>query len=68
MTSFFAMGGYAFYVWGAYGVATLLLAALIVATVLRHRRIARTLAQLEALRRPDRDVTVRRARPTERTG
>jgi heme exporter protein D len=36
MTEFFAMGGYAFYVWGAYGVTALVLVAEVLA--LRGRR------------------------------
>jgi heme exporter protein D len=36
MTEFFAMGGYAFYVWGAYGVTALVLAVEVLA--LRGRR------------------------------
>lgn len=31
MSEFFAMGGYAFYVWGAYGVTALVLVAEVVA-------------------------------------
>jgi heme exporter protein CcmD len=36
--AFWAMGGYAGFVWGAYGVATVLLAGEIVALRLRRRR------------------------------
>jgi heme exporter protein D len=38
MTEFFAMGGYAFYVWGAYGVTALVLVVEVLA--LRGRRKA----------------------------
>jgi len=36
---FFNMGGYAFYVWGSYGVFALAIAAEIVAVRLRKRRV-----------------------------
>jgi heme exporter protein D len=36
---FFNMGGYAFYVWGSYGVFVLAIAAEIVAVRLRKRRV-----------------------------
>ena len=36
MTQFFAMGGYGFYVWGAYGLTALVLLAEAIAV--RHRR------------------------------
>jgi heme exporter protein D len=35
LAGFFAMGGYAFYVWGAYGLAALLIAGEIVAVRVR---------------------------------
>jgi heme exporter protein D len=38
MSEFFAMGGYAFYVWGAYGVAALIIVVEVIA--LRGRRKA----------------------------
>ena len=41
MTEFFAMGGYAWYVWGSYGVTFALLAA---EMVLLARRTKRSLA------------------------
>jgi heme exporter protein D len=37
MTDFFAMGGYAWYVWGSYGVTVLVLVAEIVALRRRAR-------------------------------
>ena len=40
MSDFFAMGGYAFYVWGAYGV-TLALLALEVILLLKRKREAK---------------------------
>jgi len=45
MSEFFAMGGYGFYVWGAYGITAILLAAEIVAVRARYRA-ARRAAQL----------------------
>ena len=41
MTDFFAMGGYAFYVWGSYGV-TLALLALEVVLILKRKRETQT--------------------------
>ena len=38
MSEFFAMGGYAFYVWGSYGVTFLLLAAEILMVLKRTKR------------------------------
>ena len=46
LADFFAMGGYGFYVWGAYGVTALLVAAEIVAVRLRFRA-ARLAAQAQ---------------------
>jgi heme exporter protein D len=46
MAEFFAMGGYAAYVWPAYGLSALALAALIAISLLESRRAA---AQLRAL-------------------
>ena len=45
MSTFFAMGGYAFYVWGAYAVTAILLAVEILAVRARYRA-ARRAAQL----------------------
>ena len=38
MSEFFAMGGYAFYVWGSYGITFLLLAAEILMVLKRTKR------------------------------
>jgi len=38
MNEFFAMGGYAWYVWGSYGITALVIAAEIVAVTARSRR------------------------------
>ena len=43
--AFFAMGGYAFYVWGAYGVTALFLILEVVLVVLRKRTIAQRLGR-----------------------
>jgi heme exporter protein D len=43
MNEFFAMGGYAFYVWGAYGVTALVIVAELI-TLRARRRAAETLA------------------------
>jgi len=42
---FFAMGGYAFYVWSAYAVALVVLAANVAAPIVRERRLKRRLAR-----------------------
>lgn len=42
---FFAMGGYAFYVWGSYGVTTLFLVLEIVFLMLRKRTITQRLGR-----------------------
>ena len=46
MTEFLAMGGYAFYVWGAYGVTALVIVAEIL-TVRARQRAAISEARLE---------------------
>ena len=45
--SLLSMGGYAGYVWPAYGIAALVLIAMTVASVCRLRRVRRDLARLE---------------------
>jgi heme exporter protein D len=47
MTDFFAMGGYAFYVWGAYGITALVVIAEVL-SVRARRRAALTEARLTA--------------------
>jgi heme exporter protein D len=47
MNEFFAMGGYAFYVWSAYGIATVVIAGEILAVRARRKaavRLARIVA------------------------
>ena len=51
MNAFFAMGGYAAYVWPAYGTALIVLGGFTLNAVLRYRAAARTLDALQA-RRP----------------
>ena len=55
IATFFAMGGYAAYVWPAFAVAAIVMAVLVVSTVLTLRRRERELAQFEEAhgRRPD---------------
>ena len=43
--NFFAMGGYAFYVWGSYGVTALFLVLEIVLLLLRKRTITQRLGR-----------------------
>jgi len=44
VAEFFAMGGYAFYVWGSYGVVAVVLVHQYVAPLIRRRRLLRELA------------------------
>jgi heme exporter protein D len=50
VTEFLAMGGYAPYVWSAYGAAVVVLVGLVVATLARRHNSRRSLAALERLR------------------
>jgi heme exporter protein D len=50
MKEFFAQGGYAFYVWGAYGMTLLLLLLEVVALARRHRTIFARLGRLVRMR------------------
>ena len=47
VSDFFAMGGYAFYVWGAYGLTALLLAAEIAAVRVRLKSARQAARSLE---------------------
>lgn len=47
MNEFLAMGGYAIYVWPAYGVALVVLAAIWLDGARRRRQVERDLAALE---------------------
>ena len=42
---FFHMGGYAFYVWSSYGLSLAVLAGVLLAFWLRHRRLQQELAR-----------------------
>lgn len=52
MSDFLAMGGYAAYVWTAYGIVFVLLLVNALEPVYRHRHLLRTLARLHR-RHPD---------------
>jgi heme exporter protein D len=45
LSNFWNMGGYAWYVWGAYGVTVVLVAAEIVALRARHKRAVQEVAR-----------------------
>ena len=68
MTDFLAMGGYAAYVWPAYGFAALVLIALLAQSWRGARRRAAELEQLRHLARPrpTRAVKLRSPQETER--
>ena len=51
MSTFFEMGGYAAYVWPAYGLATLVVAGLLVLSVRRLRAAERMLTLLQQAKR-----------------
>ncbi len=50
MTEFFAQGGYAFYVWGSYGLAAILMIAEIIQLNRRHETILTRLGRLVRMR------------------
>lgn len=54
MNAFFSMGGYAFYVWSAYGLAVIILLSNIFIPIWQHRKIIRHLA-LRSTREKDYD-------------
>jgi heme exporter protein D len=51
IATFFAMGGYAVYVWPAFAVAAIVMAGLVVTTLLTLHRRERELAEIEETRR-----------------
>jgi len=53
MSEFLHMGGYATYVWGSYGIATVVLIANLVLPLTRHRQILQRIAR-QARRRRER--------------
>ncbi len=52
LEQFFAMGGYAFYVWTAYGVATVVLLANLILTFRRNAEVRKSIERLFKLERP----------------
>jgi heme exporter protein D len=52
MHEFLAMGGYALYVWAAWGVAVAVLAGLFLASLARARALGRRLDAMTGRRRP----------------
>lgn len=51
LREFFHMGGYAFYVWSAYGVAFIVLVANVIVPVLRGRELRARLARQARMER-----------------
>jgi heme exporter protein D len=49
-TEFFAMGGYAFYVWSSYAVAAVVLALNVILPLRRRKRVLRTLREFHRLK------------------
>ena len=45
--AFFAMGGYALYVWASFGLTLLVLGAIMLSPVRRHKQLLRNQARLE---------------------
>ena len=45
--AFFAMGGYAFYVWASFGLTLLVLGLIMLGPVWRHKQLLRDQARLE---------------------
>ncbi|MGB1263408.1 MAG: heme exporter protein CcmD [Cognaticolwellia sp.] len=56
ISAFFAMGGYGFYVWLAYGVSILALALLIFSSLNSHKKVKKQIAQ-----RQKREAKLRKA-------
>jgi heme exporter protein D len=50
MLEFFQMGGYAAYVWPAYGITALCMILVIVQPIRKHQKLRQTLSQLHAER------------------
>ncbi|MFO1072998.1 MAG: heme exporter protein CcmD [Geminicoccaceae bacterium] len=67
LSDFFAMGGYAAYVWPAYAVALALLVGLFVQSRRQARRAEAELASLRAAARPQRPRAARPLRPRRET-
>lgn len=47
LSEFFSMGGYAFYVWGSYGVTVLVLLAEVVILMRRRRTLLRRMGRIK---------------------
>lgn len=52
-SEFFHMGGYALYVWLAYGVTVTVLSVLVLAPLWRHRRLRQDMARRRRLQQRD---------------
>jgi heme exporter protein D len=46
MKEFFAMGGYAFFVWASYGIVAFVLIANVLAAIMKRKRIFKQLREL----------------------
>ena len=64
MTDFFHMGGYAFYIWPAYGLAALVMIGVLLTSIRAVRLREQELTQLQQLR-PRRERRPAAAEPTE---
>jgi len=64
-SDFLAMGGHGVYVWVAYGVSFVALAALALQPLLRRRQLQRALAREERIRQRRAQVEKRRGETTE---
>jgi len=53
MAAFFAMGGYALYVWSSYGISAVGLLAAVVLTLSAYRRARTSLSLLEGIKSED---------------
>ena len=53
MLEFFQMGGYAAYVWPAYGITALSMILVIVRPIRKHKKLRQTLSLLHATRNQD---------------
>lgn len=56
LTTFFAMGGYAPFVWPAFGVVTLGMGALVAQSLIARRRARAEVARLEDAHRHDKEA------------
>ena len=56
-SEFFAMGGYAFYVWGSYGVTALFMLGELILLILRRRTITQRLGRMVRITREAKNET-----------